>query len=1317
MKRILLLAFVFGSLQAYAQLNGTKKIGTPQATGCAGGPCDYTSITGVGGLFEAVDLAGGINGNVVAQIYTNLTEDGAYVLSNFTDAGGPHTITIQPFDASMRTLSGLNDGDGLIAILGGDRVIFDGRAPGDITSSHATSRYLTIRNTSTIGPAITVSGDAVSISLRFLIIESSNASNITGSVEIGGGSISGNDDLVIDYCDIKDAGATLPWCGINLQGGVGQNNDNIRISNNYIYNFYANGVNGGFGINLDNYNSTVTIIGNSFYQTADRSLAGNHSYTAIRVSSGSGNSLNVLDNFIGGTAPDCGGSVTTFSATPGPGGAVLANLIDIDDTGLSALSLVSGNTIKRIATSSVSSTGAAQGGLTGITVRRGFVDVRNNTIGDATGGLTVNYNATTFASGGRVSGIEVLTNPSGIGLTSVIEGNKIDNLVLNSTGATASVVSEVSGVYIDQQTGTNAITVKKNTIGNLNSVVRMTTNNTSANVLNTLGIHVFRASVPVILDLNKIANISSQGLNTASVARGISSTAATNLQVLSNEIFNISSAANNTSTTGATVGVFADNAAAPALLVAKNTIYNLTNTNAVRVVGVLVGAVSAGVNPRLENNMITLGNSQSSNTRFLGVYNPTSISGTAQVYANSIVITGAGAGGNTSVTSAFFRESNTVFDLRANILFNNRTGGGSHYAIGSTTTAAGTSNYNLLYTAVAGNLTNVGGVPRNFATWVSVSTQDGNSVNTDISSKFISIPTGNLRIPDDGSLLVLNNIVDKGSPSLGANPVSDDVDKAHRANLTDIGASEVLVTWLGGTSADWNTASNWSGGIIPSCGGRDLIKIGPGVPNQPNISGSTVANFRELVLLEGATLTLSGSGSLEQCFYASTPFSLIVNGELTVSGSQSIILYGDFYQNNVFNRGTGTFSLLGTAPQLIDGDEDPIQFYNLIINGSGLKTLYQQIKITNNMALVNGWITTSTTNLLTFTATGNYTGGSASSYVNGPVAKETTFTTPTFYFPIGKNFKYRPLGIDPSNSTATTFIAEYFSQSAITNIGADKVASLQTVSNVEYWRIDRGSSGSANSKVHLTWDLASGVSANPADRALLRVARWDGSKWTNGQQTAISGTQAAGELTSGQINVYNTYFTLASETANNPLPIKLLYFRAALEDDQVMLEWATSEEEYFDRFELEKASEDMVFKKIATVLPILPGEPKTLRAYSYVDAEPYTGRNYYRLKSIDYDGTFEYSKVASVFYEGTGEKLSVYPNPVIGNVMKIKVPFNPTPQDKITLLNTQGVEMLHANITISGEQEISLGSTVKPGVYILRYTSPALLKTFKIVVK
>lgn len=1310
MKRILLLAFVFSSLYASAQLSGTKKIGTPLSTGCAGGPCDYTSITGVGGLFQAINGAG-INGNVVAQIYSNLTETGAFVLGQFSDVGGPHTVLIQPIDANMRILSGAKTGDGLIAILGGDRVIIDGRAPGDETMNY-TNRFLTIRNTDTGGPAINIGNDALSCSIRATIIEGSNTTG-TGVINVGGGTISGNDDLTIDFCDIKGIAGNLPRIGINMAGGATQGNDNIQITNNRIYNFFEPAT-GGTGINIGNYNSTVLIESNSIYQEASRTSNVNITYKGISINSASGTGFQVLNNYIGGTDANAGGSVSTISATGSR--YVKAALIDIVETGFSAVSVISGNTIKNFSTTSTASTGIAQGGLTGISVTRGYIDVRDNIIGDATAGLTANYDATAAACSGIVAGIAYLTNTSGTGVRGEIEGNSIDNVVANSTGATASAATEVSGIYVDQQTGTNAITIKKNVIGNLDGVVRMTTNASADNALNTVGINVFRASVIVTLDRNKIANISSQGIQTGSYARGISSVAAGTLQVVSNQVFNIRSAADNPATSGATVGIFANNANAPALLISKNIIHYLTNPNAATVSGVTLGAVNTGVNPRIENNMITLGDAQTNDTRYLGIYSNADITGTAEIYANSIVITGPGNTGNSNLTSAFYKESATAFELRANIFLNNRSGDGAHYALGSTTASVGVSDYNLLYSSIAGNLTVLNGVSRNFAAWQGFG-QDANSRNADVSSRFISVASGNLRIPDDGDEfgLIATNIIDKGSPSIAMNPVNDDVDKAHRTNITDIGASEVLVTWLG-ISSDWNNSANWSGGSVPSCTEGNLIKIGPGVDFQPVITTGS-ASFVELVILEGALLEVTGTGSLDQCPSGISPYSLIVNGTLTVSGSQSITLYGDFYQNNIFNPGTGIVSLIAGSSQYIDGDDDPIELKNLKIDGGGEKTLNQQIKISGILEFVSGVVTTSAANLLTFTSVGNYTGVSSASYINGPAAKETISTTPTFYFPIGKNGKFRAAAIEPSNNTATTFTAEYFFESAINNIGSNKESTITTVSNIEYWKIDRGSTGSANGYIHLTWDNESYVSADQADRDLLAVVRWDGSQWTNSYQISNSGDENAGEVKSGYVYVYNTYFTLGSSTINNPLPIKLLYFKAALEDAHVFLNWATEKEEYFDRFELEKASADLVFTKIATIQPILAGEPVSLREYSYVDSAPYTGYNYYRLKSIDIDGTSEYSKIAGVLYEGTGEKLSVYPNPIVGDVMKIKVPFNPTPHDKVTLLNVQGIEMLHANITISGEQEISLGKGISPGVYILRYTSPVILKTFKVIVK
>ncbi len=183
--------------------------------------------------------------------------------------------------------------------------------------------------------------------------------------------------------------------------------------------------------------------------------------------------------------------------------------------------------------------------------------------------------------------------------------------------------------------------------------------------------------------------------------------------------------------------------------------------------------------------------------------------------------------------------------------------------------------------------------------------------------------------------------------------------------------------------------------------------------------------------------------------------------------------------------------------------------------------------------------------------------------------------------------------------------------------------------------------------------------------------------------------------------------------SSGTLPIKLLYFTAALEGSVVSLDWATEKEDNFDRFEIEKAAENLAFFTIAEV-PALGSQTSSVKHYSYIDSAPYSGPNYYRLKAIDLDGTFEYFNIEFVNYRGE-RSVEVYPNPV-SSVLKLNVTFNPTPQDGISLFDMQGRVMLTGAITSSGIQEFTLGEHVKSGLYILKYNSPSFQRAVKVMV-
>lgn len=115
-------------------------------------------------------------------------------------------------------------------------------------------------------------------------------------------------------------------------------------------------------------------------------------------------------------------------------------------------------------------------------------------------------------------------------------------------------------------------------------------------------------------------------------------------------------------------------------------------------------------------------------------------------------------------------------------------------------------------------------------------------------------------------------------------------------------------------------------------------------------------------------------------------------------------------------------------------------------------------------------------------------------------------------------------------------------------------------------------------------------------------------------------------------------FTLVIE---NALPVTLISFKALSEGQTTALSWTTSEETNSDRFDIERSQNGKSWTKIGSVAS--HQESNITRYYSFVDASPLNGDNLYRLKMVDLDETFAYSRIESVNIKG---KSLVYPNPL-----------------------------------------------------------------------
>lgn len=169
------------------------------------------------------------------------------------------------------------------------------------------------------------------------------------------------------------------------------------------------------------------------------------------------------------------------------------------------------------------------------------------------------------------------------------------------------------------------------------------------------------------------------------------------------------------------------------------------------------------------------------------------------------------------------------------------------------------------------------------------------------------------------------------------------------------------------------------------------------------------------------------------------------------------------------------------------------------------------------------------------------------------------------------------------------------------------------------------------------------------------------------------------------------------------LPIKLLFFDATLEGKIVVLRWATTLEENFDKFIIERSKTGINFHPIGEVEGAEKNTFETEIRYRLEDRMPILGFNYYRLKALDLDGSYEYFDVRVIKLEGD-KQLLVYPNPSSGKSISFEINFSPSERDQILVVNNLGVELVRLP-AYQTENNIQFPHELASGVYILKYIS------------
>ena len=170
-------------------------------------------------------------------------------------------------------------------------------------------------------------------------------------------------------------------------------------------------------------------------------------------------------------------------------------------------------------------------------------------------------------------------------------------------------------------------------------------------------------------------------------------------------------------------------------------------------------------------------------------------------------------------------------------------------------------------------------------------------------------------------------------------------------------------------------------------------------------------------------------------------------------------------------------------------------------------------------------------------------------------------------------------------------------------------------------------------------------------------------------------------------------------TPETSLPVTLTSFKVSKEGTSVaQLSWTTTQETNSSHFDIERSANARDWEILGTKQS--SNNSSQVLSYSFTDALPISGSNYYRLKMVDLDGTFAHSRVESInFGEFTDRAITIFPNPV-SDVLYLNDPdINSLKQ--VALVSADGVTAYQSN-TITAEG-ISVKNLID-GLYIVKVT-------------
>jgi hypothetical protein len=518
------------------------------------------------------------------------------------------------------------------------------------------------------------------------------------------------------------------------------------------------------------------------------------------------------------------------------------------------------------------------------------------------------------------------------------------------------------------------------------------------------------------------------------------------------------------------------------------------------------------------------------------------------------------------------------------------------------------------------------------------------------------------------------------------------------------------VFWTGVADNDWFKPVNWGGCVVPDCNtnatilaasaNQPLINGNGAACRSLNIDAGatlTISSNRELQVCgdfinngffnaqSGSNVlfnsnvnqvvngSVTGSNDFQNFTVSKTAGILTFEQNADISGNFSITnatsnvngngrylkVAGNFSNlNGIFTAGTnGTLEFNGSAPQTYQNSSD-LERVLTNHNGSGITLLSNMnISTTGALQLTAGRIITNSLEVnVKNTTSGAVSTGNTSSFVQGFLRRSLPAVSGqarSLDFPVGHaSAGYQRINIstyagnDPAIGSLRVHF-ETYSPAPPAALGADPSCPIDfNVGALDngFWNVLPQGGGTAD--MHITLYNTNYTNASTAFTVMRNV---NNTGWSI--PPIVSGgcgtTPVSAVLRNGVGNSFSAGVNTAFGTAqgSSALPVDLLTLEAFALDGSIEVRWTTASETNNKGFEVQRSEDTQQFNTIGWVEG--RGTRNELSQYRFDDNQVVSGKvYYYRLRQLDYDGQYSFSKVVAAKLTASGAVIfEAFPNP------------------------------------------------------------------------